>query len=173
MFAGTFRVKPTTKSSGMPKFCTFRLLSRQSLFGSLTDKVALYLSRQPESEGKDFALDVIAQTVVVFDSPDAALLCHADIQNLHNHKEIPAETGQLTTDNDVILVDFTQQPSKLPFGIILRATDSFLYPVVNDDVLLLTELVNLEALVLNRLLVTAYSDVTINHMKSIFLNLCP
>ena len=61
-------------------------------------------------------------------------------------------------------MDFLQKITKLPFGVVLRATDSFLYPIVDDYVLLLTELVNLEALVLNRLLITAYSDVTVNHI---------
>ena len=34
---------------------------------------------------------------------------------------------------------------------------------INDNFLLLTEFVNLEALVLNSLLITAYSNVSVNH----------
>ena len=60
-------------------------------------------------------------------------------------------------------MDFAKKPSKLAFCVVLCATDSFFYPVVNDYVLLLTELVNFKALVLHRLLVTAYPNVSVNH----------
>lgn len=57
---------------------------------SLTDKVALNLCRQAEGKGEDIALDVIAEAVVVFDGPHTAFLGHANIQYLHNHKQVSA-----------------------------------------------------------------------------------
>ena len=67
-------------------------------------------------------------------------------------------------------MDFLQEITQLPLSVVFCATDSFLYPVVNDEILFLTELVNLKALVFNRLLVTAYSDVTVNHYFRLILS---
>ena len=47
-------------------------------------------------------------------------------------------------------MDFLQEITQLPLSVVFCAADSFLYPVVNDDVLFFAELVNLKALVLNR-----------------------
>ena len=58
---------------------------------------------------------------------------------------------------------FLQKITQLLFGVILCTADSFFYPIVNDKVLFFTEFVNFKALVLHRLLVAAYSNVTINH----------
>lgn len=93
----------------MPPHHTLRLLPRQSLFGTLADKIPFYLCRQAESESKDFALDVVAEAIVVLDSPDTAFLGHADIQYLHDHKEISAQTGQLTADDDVVFLHLAKQ----------------------------------------------------------------
>ena len=47
---------------------------------------AFYLRRQTEGESKHLALDVIPEPVVVLYSPDAALLRHAEVQDVHNHE---------------------------------------------------------------------------------------
>lgn len=70
---------------------TFRLLPCQGFLGSLTDKVALYLSRQSEGKGEHFALDVVAKAIAVFDGPHTTLLGHADVEDLHDHKQVAAK----------------------------------------------------------------------------------
>lgn len=145
------------------KFNSLRLLPCQSLFGALADKVALYFCRQSEGKGEDLALDVIAQTVVVLDGPYAALFRHADVENLHNHKEVAAETREFSADDEVVLLYFAEQLAKLPLGVCLGAADGFLYPTVNHEILSLAEVVDFETLVLHCLLVATYSDVSVYH----------
>lgn len=132
------------------------------LFSSLADKVSLNLCRKPKGKSQHFALDVITKAVVVLDSPHTAFLCHADVQNLHNHKEIPTQPRQLATNDDVVLVHLLQEVSELPLGIVLRTADSLLYPVFNLQFVILTELVNLKTLVLHRLLVATHSNVPVD-----------
>jgi len=129
----------------------------------LTDQIALNLSRESEGESQDFALDIIAQAIAVFDGPHTALLGHADVQDLHDHKEISAQSRELTTDDNIILMDLAQQSAKLSFVVASCTTDSFFYPVVNSQVLSLAELVDFEPLVFNGLFITTHSNVTVNH----------
>lgn len=70
---------------------TFRLLPCQGFLGSLTDKVALYLSRQSEGKGEHLAPDVVAEAIAVFDGPHTTLLGHADVEDLHDHKQVAAK----------------------------------------------------------------------------------
>ena len=73
------------------KMLTFCFQPCHSLFRSLTDKIALNLCRQTESEGKHFRLDVIAEAVPLFDSPHVAAAVHAKTKNLHNHIQVPTQ----------------------------------------------------------------------------------
>ena len=64
-----------------------------------------HLSRQSEGKGEHFALDVVAEAIAVFDGPHTTLLGHADVEDLHDHKQVAAKARQLTTDNDVSFMD--------------------------------------------------------------------
>ena len=59
---------------------------------SLANKIAFNLGRQPESKGQHLALDVFTQAVIVLDRPHSTLFSHADIQYLHDHKQIASKT---------------------------------------------------------------------------------
>lgn len=145
---------------------TFGTFAGESLFGALGDEVALNLCRQPEGEGKDFRLDVVAEAVVVFDSPDFCLLGHADVEYLHYHEEVATESRQFSADDEVILFDALEQRAELPLGVCLCAGDSFLDPAVYGDVLAAAEVVDFKALVLYGLLVGADPDISVNHVFS-------
>ena len=142
---------------------TLSLFAGESLLGALTDEIALDFGGKTEGKGEDFALNVVAEAVVVLNRPHAALLRHADIQDLHNHKEVPAKARKFAADNDVVLVNALQEYAQLPLRVILRAADGLLNPVVNHEVMLFAKLVNLKTLVLNCLFVAADANVTVNH----------
>ena len=165
MLLGTLRIQPASDSAGAAEGFAFGFEAGEGFAGALGDEVALDFGGEPEGEGEHFALDVIAEAVVVFDSPHSALFVHADVQYLHNHKEVAAEARQFATDDDVVLVDFFEQVAELALGVVFCAADGFFYPVVDDYVLLLAEVVNLEALVLNGLFVAAHADVAIYHNR--------
>ena len=141
----------------------------QGFFGALTDEVAFYFGREAEGKGQDFALDVVAQAVVVFDGPHAAFLVHADVQDFHNHEKVAAETRKFGADNKVVLLYAFQQFAQFAFVIGFCATDGFLYPAVNVHAVPLAEVVDFEALVLHRLLVATHSDVSVNHNVNVRL----
>ena len=154
---------PAFRSAEDNAFGTF---AGECLFGALGDEVALDLCRQPEGEGKDFRLDVVTQTVVVFDSPHLCLLGHADVEYLHYHEEVAAEARQLGADYEVVLSDALEQRAELPLGVCFCARDSFLDPAVDADVLAAAEVVDFKALVLDGLLVGADPDISVNHVFS-------
>ena len=83
-WVGSFALGPTQHHS-------LRLFSCQGFFGALRDKVALYLGRQSEGEGEHLALNVVAKSIAVFDGPHTTLLGHADVENLHDHKQVAAK----------------------------------------------------------------------------------
>lgn len=77
------------------------LAPRQSLARALTDEVALNLGREGEGESQHLALDVVAQAVVVLDGPHAALARHAQVQNLHYHKQVAPKARQFGANDEV------------------------------------------------------------------------
>lgn len=48
-------------------------------------------SRQSEGKGEHIALDVVAEAIAVFDGPHTTLLGHADVEDLHDHKQVAAK----------------------------------------------------------------------------------
>ena len=60
--------------------------------------------------------------------------------------------------------DVNPQKAELSLGEILGSANGFLYPIVNIQSLVLAKLVDLKPLVLHCLLITAYSDVSVNHI---------
>ena len=89
---------------------------------------SFYLGGQPESKSKHLALNIVAEAVIVLDSPDAALLCHADVEYLHYHKEISSETGELGANYQIALLHLFEKLSQLPFVIGFCTADSLLDP---------------------------------------------
>lgn len=149
---------------GTPEDDALGSLPRESLLGALADQVALDLGAETEGKGKDLALYVVPQAVVVLDRPDAALLSHTYIEDLHNHEEVSPETRELAADDDIIACDLAEEVSELPLGVSLGAADGLLDPVIDQEAVSLAEVVDLEALVLYRLLVAADSDVSVRHI---------
>ena len=92
-----------------PEHHAFCLLPCQSFFGALADQVALDLSREAKGEGKHLARDVVPQAVIVFDRPHLALLVHADIEYVHDHKQAAPEAGELAADDHVALRNLLQE----------------------------------------------------------------
>ena len=85
------------------------------------------------------------------------------IENLHNHKQVPPKTGKFRIDNQIIFLHSSKKHSQLSLDVSLCATDCLLNSAVNGNIILLTEIVNLEPLIPNSLLVAANSKVTVNH----------
>ena len=61
--------------------------------GALGDEVTFDLRREGESESKDFGLDVIAESVTIFDRPDATSALHTEAEDLHDHEEAASEAA--------------------------------------------------------------------------------
>lgn len=147
------------------------LLSGQRLLSPLTDKVALNLRREAKCEGQHLALNVLSKSVIVLDGPDPALLCHADIENLHYHKQVTPQSGQLGTDNQIIFLHPVQEFSQFPLAVTLRTADGLLNPSVNAHRLTGTEIIDFKPLIFNSLFVAADSDITVNHTVTVLLYL--
>ena len=150
---------PASRSSS--KFLPFSLLARQSLLGPLTDQVSFNLCRQTEGKCQHLALDVIPEAVIVLDGPDTTLPDHADIQYLHDHEQIPSQTREFGTDDQITLTHTLKQPPELPFGVALRAAYGFFYPAVDLYPLTTAEIGDFKSLILYGLLVTADAYVTV------------
>ena len=136
---------------------------REGFAGALTDEVALDLGREPESKGQHLALNVVAQPIVVFDRPHAALLGHAEIENLHDHEEIAPQARKFAADDGVAGRHAAQQRAECPLVVGLGAADGFLDPAVDVQRVAADEGIDLEALVLDRLFVAAHADVAVSH----------
>ena len=147
------------------KLGTFGFLPGQRLLRPLTDEISFNLGRQTECKCQDLALDVFAKTVVILDSPDSALFRHADVENLHNHKQIASQARQFGANNEVIPMDAVQQLPKFPLIVILCPADCLLNPPLNGHSVPVAEVVDFEPLVLDSLFVAADSDVTVNHNR--------
>ena len=142
---------------------TLSLFAGESLLGALTDEIALDFGRETECESEDFAGDVITKPVVVLNRPDTPAASHADIENLHDHEQVTAESGKFGTNNEIAAPYFAEKFPKTPDGPIFGPADGLLYPAVDGDVMQTAELENLETLILDSLLVTAHSDVSVIH----------
>ena len=94
---------------GAPQYHPFGLLSGQRLFGPLADKISLNLCRKAESKSQHLARNILTKPVIVLDGPDTALFRHTDIENLHNHKKIAPQPGQLGTDNQIVFLHPVQE----------------------------------------------------------------
>ena len=142
---------------------TLSLFAGESLLGALTDEIALDFGGKTERECEDFAGDVITESVVVLNRPDTTAASHADIENLHDHEQVTAESGKFGTNNEIAAPYFAEKFPKTPDGPVFGPADGLLYPAVDGDVMQTAELENLEALILYSLLVTAHSDVSVIH----------
>ena len=78
---------------GSSDMFTFGFESCEGFAGALGDKVTFNLRREGESEGKDFGLDVIAESVTIFDRPDATSALHTEAKYLHDHEEASSEAA--------------------------------------------------------------------------------
>lgn len=155
---------PASRSSS--KLLSLSLLTGQGLLGPLTDQVSFNLRRQTEGKCQHLALDVIPEAVIVLDGPDTALPDHADIQYLHDHEQVPSQTREFGTDDQITLTHTLKQPPELPFGVALRAAYGFFYPAVDLYALTTAEIGDFKSLILYGLLVTAYAYVTVVQNKS-------
>ena len=74
-----------------PYMYSLLTLASQRFLSTLRDEVTLYLRRETESKCQYLRLDVLAKTIVVLHCPDTTLLAHADVQYLHDHKEVTTQ----------------------------------------------------------------------------------
>ena len=125
----------------------FRLEASECLFGALGNEVALYLGGYAESKGQHFRLNVIAETVAVFDSPYLTAVVHAVTQYLHNHEESAPEAAQFGGDDQIPFPDIVEKCAEFAFFILFRAGDGLFYPAVNGEVISFAELCYLKSLV--------------------------
>ena len=142
---------------------TLSLFAGESLLGALTDEIALDFCGKTERESEDFAGDVITEPVVVLNRPDPTASSHADIQYLHDHKQITTESGKFGTDNKITAPHLFKKPPKTPDRPVFGPADGLLYPAVDSYAMPFAELENLEALILYSLLVAAHPDVSVIH----------
>ena len=157
LLRGIDRTRRTTEDD------TLGLFAGESFLRALTDKIALDFGGKTECEGKNLAGDIITKPVVVLNRPDTTAASHADIENLHDHEQVTAESGKFGTNNEIAAPYFAEKLSKTPDGPVLGSAYRLLYPAVDGDVMQTAELENLEALILYSLLVTAHSDVSVIH----------
>ena len=139
------------------------LFAGESFLRALTDKIALDFGGKTERECEDLAGDVITEPVVVLDCPDTTASSHADIENLHDHKQVTTESGKFGTDNKITASHLFKKLPKTPDRPVFGPADGLLYPAVDSYAMPFAELENLEALILYSLLVTAHPDVSVIH----------
>ena len=159
---GTFRT---------PEHHPFRLSASKGFLCALTDEVALNLGGKPEGESQNLARNVIPKPVVVLDRPDPTAFVHADVEDLHDHEKVAAESGKFGADYEVSVPDLLEKSAEPSDRIITDAAYRLLNPAVYGDALSLAEPADLKSLVLHGLLVTAHSDVSIVHIPSFFRTL--
>ena len=82
-------------------------LSGKRLAGSLNNQVAFNLGRQTKGKSQHFGVYIVAETVIVFNRPNAAVAVHAEIKNLHNHEQIASKAAQLGANDDISFLGFT------------------------------------------------------------------
>ena len=111
----------------------------EGLLGALGDEVALDFGGEAEGEGEHLALDVIAEAVVVLNGPHAALLGHADVEDLHHHEEVAAEAGELRAYDEVVGCYVVEELAELALGVAFGAADGFFNPSIDGEVLRLAE----------------------------------
>ena len=80
---------------------------------------------------------------------------------------IPINKGVVVAADGVSI--YFQQSAQLSLCVTLCPADSLLYPAVYVQVIHFAELLNLKSLVLNRLLVGTYANVTVGHSNYFFL----
>ena len=154
---------------------SFRSFAGESLLGPLAYQVALDFSGKSESESQNLAGNVIPESVIVLDCPHSASFCHTDVKDFHNHKETPAEPGKFRTDDEVAASGAFEKIAEPPFAVGFGAADGFLNPAVNDNAVAPAELENLKPLILNSLLIAAYTNIPIIHnsTSSVSRTFCP
>lgn len=141
----------------------FSFFAGESLLGALTDEIALDFGGKTERECEYLAGNVIAEPVVVLDCPDTAAASHADIENLHDHEQVTAESGKFGADNEVAAPHLFKQLSETPGRPVFGPADGLFDPAVDSYAMPFAELENLEALILHSLLVAAHPDVSVIH----------
>ena len=148
------------------QFYAFGFLAGKGFAGALADELAFYFCAEAESEGKDFAGDVVAQAVVVLDGPDLGTNLHAAVEDGHDHEEGAAKAADFGADDDVVFAHAFQKFAKAAFVYLLCATDGLGNPFVDLQVVVPTEAVDFEALVFDCLAVGADADVSVYHFSA-------
>ena len=89
---------------------------------------------------------------------------------MEEKSSIPINKGVVVAADGVSI--YFQQSAQLPLCVTLRPADSLLYPAVYVQVVHFAELLNLKSLVLDRLLVGTYANVTVNHTLIFIRKFC-
>ena len=141
------------------------LLPGQRLAGTRGNELPLNRGRYPEGKSQHLSLDSIAQPIPFLDGPNSAPLLQTGVQNIDNHEKTAPQTRQFGTDNQISHPYPAQQLPQLTFIGRRRSRNCFTNPPINGQLVLLTELKDLIALVLQRLPVGGDTDLPINHIE--------
>ena len=170
LFSGKFCVL-AKRSFGAAKADTFSTLASQSVPRPLRDQRPLDLSGQTKGKREDFAGEVISQAPSLFDRPDPTSLAQAVRHNREDHKEAPAQTGDLGGDDGVVACDALELLAEFSLVEMLHPACGLDDPVINVDrrVLVGAKILDGEHLVFDRLLPGADSDIAQIHNQSFSL----
>ena len=176
LFAGKFGVLAKSPF-GAAQLDTLRPLAGQGVPRPLRDQSPLNLSGKAERKCEDFAGEIVAQAPALFDCPDPTSLAQAVRHDAENHKEAPAQTGDLGGDDGVVACDALELLAKFALVEVLHPACGLDDPVINVDrrVLMGAKILDSEHLVFDRLLPSADSDIAKIHnqiLLSIFSEVC-
>ena len=160
--------KPLARAFGSAKLHAFGFLPGEGFFGALADEPALNLGRDAEGESQDFAGNVVAQAVVVLDRPYLGSDFHAAVEDRHDHEKGTAQPADFRTDDDVAFPHSFQEFAQPAFVYLLGAAAGFADPSVYLQGVVFAEAFDFNTLVLYRLAVGAYANISINHIPIVF-----
>ena len=160
--------KPLARTFGSAKLHAFGFLPGEGFFGALADELAFYLGADAEGESQDFAGNVVAQAVAVFNSPYLGSDFHAAVQYGHDHKQASSQTADLRADDDVVFLHSFQKFAQPAFVYLLGAADGFADPFVYLKILFRTEFCNFESLIFYCLFVCTYPYISVYHNMCIY-----
>ena len=119
-------VRRRTAAGGAAEMDALGLPARQRLLRALAYEVPLDLGGETERERKHLALDIITKAISVLDGPHTAPFFHTQVEDVHNHKHRPSQSGKFRADDKITIIDATEKLAECPltvsiFSIILSA----------------------------------------------------
>ena len=142
---------------------TLALPSSERLLGAGRDHRALNLRREREGKRQDLGRDGVAQLVALLGGEHLGIELHDPVEDAHDLQDGAAKTGELGNNEHVIRLQLTEELAELALFQMPGRADGLLDLLADGEALLVTELQDLEALVLGGLSVSADPDVAVDH----------